>query len=38
VAGAIDVTAGRVAVLPVTSTVTVSSPAGNGAYTAVWVG
>jgi hypothetical protein len=38
VAGAIDVTAGRVAVLPVTSSVTVSSPAGNGAYTAVWVG
>ena len=38
VAGAIDISAGRVAVLPVTSTVTVAAPAGVGAYTAVWVG
>lgn len=38
VAGAIDVSAGRVAVLPVTATVTVSAPSGSGAYSAVWVG
>lgn len=38
VAGAIDVSVGRVAVLPVTATVTVVSPSGSGAYSAVWVG
>ncbi len=38
VAGAIDVSAGRVAVLPVTSTVTVEAPSGSGSYTAIWVG
>lgn len=37
-AGAIDVAAGRLAVLPVTSTVTVSAPGGSGSYTAIWVG
>jgi hypothetical protein len=38
VAGAIDVAAGRLAVLPVTATVTVAAPSGSGAYTAIWVG
>lgn len=38
VAGAIDVTAGRVAVLPVTSAVTVEAPSGSGQYAAIWVG
>jgi hypothetical protein len=37
-AGSIDVTAGRVAVLPVTATITVSAPAGSGSYTALWMG
>jgi len=37
-AGSIDVSAGRVAVLPVTSTVTVSAPSGTGSYTALWMG
>jgi hypothetical protein len=37
-AGAIDVSAGRVAVLPVTATVTVASVSGQGSYTALWVG
>jgi hypothetical protein len=37
-AGAIDVAAGRVAVLPTTATVTVSAPGGSGSYTAVWLG
>lgn len=37
-AGAIDVSAGRVAVLPVTATVTISAPGGNGSYSHVWVG
>lgn len=37
-AGSIDVAAGRVAVLPVTATITVSAPAGAGSYTAVWMG
>lgn len=37
-AGAIDVLAGRVAVLPVAGTVTVSSPSGSGSYTAIRVG
>lgn len=34
----IDVPAGRVAVLPTTSSVTVQAPGGSGQYTAVWVG
>ena len=38
IAGAIDIAAGRVAVLPVTSTVTVESPSGSGQYAAIWVG
>jgi hypothetical protein len=37
-AGTIDVSAGRVAVLPVTATVTVASVSGQGSYTALWVG
>jgi hypothetical protein len=37
-AGSINVSAGRVAVLPVTSTITVSAPAGSGSYTALWMG
>jgi len=37
-AGSIDVAAGRVAVLPVTATITVSAPAGGGSYTALWMG
>lgn len=37
-AGAINVAAGRLAVLPVTATVTVSAPGGSGTYTALWVG
>lgn len=37
-AGAINVPAGRVAVLPVTSTITVASVSGVGEYTAVCVG
>ena len=37
-AGAIDISAGRVAVLPVTATVTVAAVAGQGTYTALWVG
>lgn len=37
-AGSIDVTAGRVAVLPVTATITVSAPAGSGSYSALWMG
>lgn len=38
VAGAIDVQAGRVAVLPVTATVTVASVSGQGSYSSLWVG
>lgn len=38
VAGSIDITQDRVAVLPTTATVTVSSPSGNGSYSALWVG
>lgn len=34
-AGSMDVAAGRVAVLPVTATITVSGP---GSYTALWMG
>lgn len=37
-AGAINVAAGRVAVLPVTTTITVSAPSGSGSYTALWMG
>jgi hypothetical protein len=37
-AGAVDVTAGRLAVLPVTATITVSAPGGSGTYSAIWVG
>jgi hypothetical protein len=37
-AGSIDVAAGRLAVLPVTATITVSAPSGAGSYTAVWMG
>jgi hypothetical protein len=36
--GAIDVAAGRVAVIPTTATVTVAGVGGSGAYTAIWVG
>jgi hypothetical protein len=37
-AGGIDVVAGRLAVLPVTATITVSAPSGSGSYTALWMG
>lgn len=37
-AGTIDVPAGRLAVLPVTATITVSAPSGIGAYSSIWVG
>lgn len=37
-AGVIDVPAGRLAVIPTTSTLTVSAPSGAGSYTAVWIG
>jgi hypothetical protein len=33
-----DFAAGRVAVLPVTATITVTAPAAASSYTAVWVG
>jgi ribosomal protein S5 len=38
VAGAIDVAAGRVAVLPVSTPVSVAAVSGTAEYTAVWVG
>ena len=38
VAGSLDVSAGRLAVLPVTAAVSVAAAAGNGSYTAIWVG
>jgi hypothetical protein len=38
IAGVIDIAAGRVAVLPVTSAVTVEAPSGSGQYAAIWVG
>lgn len=37
-AGGIDIQAGRVAVLPVTATLTIASVSGQGSYTALWVG
>jgi hypothetical protein len=37
-AGSVDVAAGRVAVIPVTATITVSAPSGSGSYTAIWMG
>lgn len=37
-AGAINVSAGRVAVLPTTATITVSAPSGSGSYSCIWVG
>lgn len=37
-AGAIDVPAGRLAVIPTTATITVAAPGGSGSYTAVWIG
>lgn len=37
-AGAIDVPAGRVAVIPTTATITVSAVGGTGSYTAIWIG
>jgi hypothetical protein len=37
-AGSVDVAAGRVAVLPVTTAITVSAPSGTGSYTALWMG
>lgn len=37
-AGSVDVAAGRLAVLPVTATVSISAPAGNGTYSYIWVG
>lgn len=37
-AGSVNVSAGRLAVLPVTATITVSAPSGSGTYTALWMG
>lgn len=37
-AGAFNVTAGRLAVLPVTATITVASVSGPGSYSCIWVG
>lgn len=37
-AGSIDVAAGRLVVLPVTATLTVSAPSGSGSYSYIWVG
>lgn len=37
-AGGVDVAAGRLAVLPVTATITVAAPSGSGSYTAIWMG
>jgi hypothetical protein len=37
-AGSVDVAAGRLAILPVTATITVSAPSGSGSYTAIWMG
>jgi hypothetical protein len=37
-AGGVDVAAGRLAVLPVTATITVAAPSGSGSYTALWMG
>lgn len=37
-AGAIDVPAGRVAVVPTTATITVAAVAGTASYTALWIG
>jgi hypothetical protein len=37
-AGGVDVAVGRLAVLPVTATITVSAPSGSGSYTALWMG
>lgn len=37
-AGGIDVAAGRLAILPVTATVSISAPAGSGTYSYIWVG
>jgi hypothetical protein len=37
-AGVITIPAGRTAVLPVTSTVSIESASGTGQYTAIWVG
>ncbi len=37
-AGGVDVAAGRLAVIPVTATITVAAPSGSGSYTAIWMG
>lgn len=37
-AGSIDVAAGRLAVIPTTSTITVSAPSGSGSYSCIWIG
>lgn len=37
-AGAIDVPAGRVAVIPTTATITVAAATGTASYTALWIG
>ena len=37
-AGSVDVAAGRLSILPVTATITVSAPSGSGSYTAIWMG
>ena len=36
--GSIDITPGRVAVIPTTATITVSAPSGSGSYSCLWVG
>jgi hypothetical protein len=38
IAGAVDVPAGRMAVVPTTATITVQGVGGNGAYSCIWVG
>lgn len=38
VAGSVDIPAGRLAVLPVTSPVTVQAVSGQAEYTAIWIG
>lgn len=38
IAGAVDVPAGRLAVIPTTATLTVQGVGGSGAYSCVWVG
>lgn len=38
VAGAVDLSPGRLAILPITATVTVAVASGQGSYSCIWVG